>query len=210
MWWDGTGGRGQGSESQRAEVRSQKAKVRKSKVRSQKSNVKRKTSNVKRQTSKSPLRLRSGQALSQRTRQGWGTRVLAAITWDQKRADECVRGYVSVLGLGARGYFLGAESGGGAGVATGGCFGVGFRAASARLRCWWRRSWDCWSEACFFIASSWHRLGEFGWPGGPRCQHTSQKRPDECVRGYVVLLGYVGWVTSSLIFLKASFWIPVC
>jgi hypothetical protein len=43
-------------------------------------------------------------------------------------------------------------------------FGGGFLAASARLRSWWRRSWNCWSEACFFIPQSCHRLVQGGWP----------------------------------------------
>ena len=44
--------------------------------------------------------------------------------------------------------------GAGAGVALAGAAFLGrdFLAASARWRSWWRRSWNCWSDACFFMA----------------------------------------------------------
>src|SRR5260370_42223270 len=34
------------------------------------------------------------------------------------------------------------------------CLFADFFAASARFRSWWRRSWNCWSDACFFMVQS--------------------------------------------------------
>src|SRR5580704_6382374 len=59
--------------------------------------------------------------------------------------------------------------GAGAGVALAGAAFLGrdFLAASARWRSWWRRSWNGWSEACFFIPSSCHRSTEYAAGASP-------------------------------------------
>lgn len=58
-------------------------------------------------------------------------------------------------------YFLAGSVAGESGALGGNVaafFGGGFLVASARLRSWWRRSWNCWSEFCFFMPQSCHRL----------------------------------------------------
>src|ERR1700723_2380625 len=62
---------------------------------------------------------------------------------------------------GRQAFGLSAGVGTGAQSAGGDFFCGGFFAASAsaRLRSWWRRSWNCWSDACFFMAGSCGLIG---------------------------------------------------